>query len=296
MNDKFNLRDTFGIQGNQMNFSYARMCLLLFCTVFGFLDNAGATESDTPLPWENRSISLGYFLTALDSSIRLGAGLGVDIDVEEALKLDSNLSVLRLDGMWRRGKHRLDLGWYALHRSAGRKLARDIIVEIEDGEDIVIEAGTNVDSLLDLDMFKIGYSYSFLQDERLDIAVGLGLYVAPVEASIRSEGAIQTRGRQNFTAPLPTLTLRMDVAVTPKWFVRMNSQFFYLEYEQFKGAVHDSFVTLEYKTWKHLGAGFGYNIFRLNINAKGEDYPNIDFSGNLNFDYTGLLLYVKAFF
>jgi len=45
-----------------------------------------------------------------------------------------------------------------------------------------------------------------------------------------------------------------------------------------------------------LGFGLGFNTFDLNIEADGEDYPQIDFKGNLEFKYTGLLLYAKVFF
>ena len=99
-----------------------------------------------------------------------------------------------------------------------------------------------------------------------------------------------------FTAPLPVIGLRMDIALTPKWFVRTGTQFFYLEYENFAGRISSISGAIEYQPWKHFGLGIGLDSFDLEVEAQGEDYPEINFSGNLQFRYTGLQLYGKFVF
>jgi hypothetical protein len=64
----------------------------------------------------------------------------------------------------------------------------------------------------------------------------------------------------------------------------------------FRGGLFSGLVALEYKPWKHLGFGAGYNFFRLSIKSEGDDYPNIDLTGKIEFNYSGLLLYGKLFF
>lgn len=59
--------------------------LLPFATIAS-ADNAPPREVEK-LPWEKFSLSLGYFVSTLDSSIRLGSGLGLDIDLEDALNM-----------------------------------------------------------------------------------------------------------------------------------------------------------------------------------------------------------------
>ena len=85
----------------------------------------------------------------------------------------------------------------------------------------------------------------------------------------------------------------MDFAITPKWFIRSGFEVFYLEIKEFTGTIYESNVAIEYIPWKHLGFGLAANVFDLDIEADGEDYPGIDFKGELNFRYSGLLLYVK---
>ncbi|MGD8428755.1 MAG: hypothetical protein PVH63_14110, partial [Balneolaceae bacterium] len=124
----------------------------------------------------------------------------------------------------------------------------------------------------------------------------IGLYVMPIDIGLNATGLINVDETERFTAPLPTLGLRADFAITPKWFLRSSLEIFYLEIREFTGAIYDSHVAIEYLPWKHFGFGLGFNKFNLDIEADGEDYPQIDFKGELNFKYTGLLLYAKLFF
>jgi hypothetical protein len=42
--------------------------------------------------------------------------------------------------------------------------------------------------------------------------------------------------------------------------------------------------------------GLGFDTLRVQLEADGEDYPSIDFKGNVDFAYTGLQLYLRYFF
>jgi hypothetical protein len=57
----------------------------------------------------------------------------------------------------------------------------------------------------------------------------------------------------------------MDIALTPKWFIRTGAQVFYLEYENFTGSILEFRTALEYNPWKHVGIGVGLRHLRLSI-------------------------------
>jgi hypothetical protein len=118
----------------------------------------------------------------------------------------------------------------------------------------------------------------------------------PISIGVNSTGLISVDESESFDAPLPTLALRADFAITPKWFLRTSMEIFYLEIKEFKGTIYQSSVGLEYLPWKHVGFGLAFDTFNLRIEADGEDYPQIDFNGQLNFNITGLMLYMKMFF
>ena len=74
--------------------------------------SGGSEGQSNAQPWETAGLSAGYFISAVDTSLRLGTGLGVDIDLEDLLGLDSTNSVFRVGGLWRftdNQRHRLDL-------------------------------------------------------------------------------------------------------------------------------------------------------------------------------------------
>ena len=268
---------------------------LLFTIQPAFAENPASQDT----PWEKFSFNAGYFISSTNTNLSLGSGLGVTVDVEELLGLDTTNSVFRVDAFWRltdNRRHRLDFTWFSFRRDGNRTIGQDIEYEDDEGNIITIPAGSQVNTKFDLDIYKAAYSYSFFQDDRIDFAANIGLYIMPIDIGINATGLINVDETERFTAPLPTLGIRMDFAITPKWFLRSGFDVFYLEVKEFTGAIYESHVAVEYLPWKHLGFGLGFNTFNLDIEADGEDYPQIDFVGELNFRYSGLLLYAKMFF
>ena len=279
--------------------SIKRKCLCVFFVVSlllviqpAFAENPGSKDT----PWEKFSLNAGYFISNTNTDLRLGAGLGVSVNVEDLLGLNTNENVFRIDSYWRftdNRRHRLDFTWFSFRRDGSTTTGQDFTIKDPDGNEVTIPAGSQVTSKFDLDIYRVGYSYSFFQDDRMDIAFSVGFYTMPIDISLKSTGFVNVDESDSFTAPLPTFGLRADFAITPKWFLRTNFEIFYVEIQQFTGALYESYAAVEYIPWKHLGFGLAANIFNLQIEADGEDYPGIDFQGDLDFKYTGLLLYVK---
>ena len=145
-------------------------CICLFALMiilYSLSVNADEKESNGK-PWERFSFNLGGFITAINSDVSLGVeGLGISVNVEEALDLDSSVSVFRVDGLWRFSRnlrHRLDLGWFDISRDSSTTLLQDITIG-----DTTFPLGTEVTTSFDLQVFKEAYSYSFFQDDRIDL-------------------------------------------------------------------------------------------------------------------------------
>ncbi len=250
-------------------------------------------------PWEKAALNLGLFASATSSGFRIGSGVGVSVDVEEALDLDSSFTAFRADALWRftqNRRHRLDFTWFSIHRDGSKQIGEDITIEDSDGNPVTIEAGTAVEGHFDLDIYELAYSYSFFQDDRVDLAASLGLYVMPMDFGLSATGLVDESGSQDFTAPLPVVGLRMDFALTPQWFIRSRAQVFYAEYESFTGGVMNFHAAVEYNPWTHVGFGLGFDTMNIRLEADDEDYPAIDLRGKVDFNYTGVQLYARLFF
>jgi len=252
-----------------------------------------------PEPWEKFSVSLGGFIADTQSGVRVGTGLGLDLDVEDVLGLEEKTTVARAEAFWRfsrNRRHRLDASWFALRRSANRTIGEAFDIKDQNGNTVTIQAGSNVNSHFDLDIIEGAYSYSFVQDDRLDLAVGGGVYVMPLDFGLTSTGLTSAEGRVNFTAPLPVAGLRMDVALTPKWYVRTGAQFFYVEYQNFIGHLTQLRAALEFLPFKHFGVGIGADTMNFQLEGTKESYPNVDLKGSVELQYTGIQLYGKLRF
>jgi len=242
-------------------------------------------------PWERYSLILGGGVAFLKSDVRIGSeSKGVSVNVEDALGLDSSMVVLRAEGIARLGdsrRHRLDFGYFDLSRDGSKTLGRDITIGNTE-----YPTGTTVDTEFDLKLFKGAYSYSLVQDDKIDFGLGIGLYVAPIDFRISTSvgGGLE---ESSSTAPLPFVMERIDYALTPKLFLKQSLELFYAEYKDFKGRLLDARIGLEYNIWKHFGLGLAFNIFSLNVEDKG-DATNL--KGSIDLWFSDLMLYGKVMF
>ena len=246
-------------------------------------------------PWEKWNVSAGGLLVAMESDARFGpAGVGVEVNFEDLLGLNSSTSSFRLETAWRfseNRRHRASLSWIDLGRSGETTLENDLT--ISDG--VVIPAGSGIKSGFKLQLIKTEYSYSFFQDERVDLAVGGGFYVAPIDVSLEATGVGSYNDDFSVTAPLPLASLRMDFAITPRWFLRSNLSLFYLKVSEYEGSMSDVSVAAEYLLWKHFAVGLGIDTFGIGVEHNGStEIPGVNSKGKVDIAYTGAMLYLKG--
>ena len=270
------------------------------------LVNRAAEEAAAPapekknLPWEKGSISFGGFAAAFDSTVSFGRSRtgGVSFNAEDLFDLDTSLTVLRVDAMYRPGqslRHQLDFSYAAYHRSGSTTLSRDLSIG-----DITYPIGAKVDTVFNFDIIRGTYSYALLQDDRMRVALGLGVYAVPLKIRIRgaTAGGEEAIEGANATLPLPALALGGQFQLIPKLFLYTGVEAMYLEISDFRGSLLEANVGLEYRPWKHVGFGLGYNS--MTVNVEGETtkshYPGVDFLGKVGVRYSGLMLYGKFTF
>jgi hypothetical protein len=259
-----------------------------------------AMESSVPpQPWEKAGISAGVFYSKIESRLRVGVGSRVGVDAENLLALNPDETVFRVDGNWRfsdNRKHRLDLMWFSFHRSARTEVLDDFTIENNEGELVTINAGTTINSYLNIDIYEGSYSYSFFQDDRVDLAARVGLYVMPIGLGVQAEGVGNKQASGRFTAPLPVLGYRLDLALTPRWYIRTGAQFFYIEYAGFKGSLLQGQGALEFVPLKNLAVGLGFDHLNFDLQSQGASYAGVNVNGQASVAYTGLQLYLRTFF
>ena len=263
-------------------------------------DPANAAPEKKFLPWEKGSAKFGAFVTAFDSTLAFGINdaAGVSINAEKFFDLDSSLWVFRAEAMYRPGaslRHQLDFSYAAYHRDGRATATEELNI---DGT--VIPVGATVKTVFNFDIIHGTYSYALLQDQRMRIALGLGIYAVPLtyKIDIQTVGGDTVVEGADTTLPLPAVALRADFQLIPKLFLYASIDAMYLEISDFKGSLLDVNVGLEYRIWKHFGLGLGYNSMSVEVESNNQKsgYPGVDFVGEVGVRFSGLLMYGKVTF
>ena len=232
------------------------------------------------------SVSIGAFFTDRDTVTRLDGDVpdsGTDVDLESTLGFDKSDTVFRIDGYYRIAeKHRVDFSWFDLSRKGSKQIDEDFEW---DGE--IYPVDVLIDAALDLSIYKLAYTYSFMQREQGFLGVTLGVYVADIGTTIGAESIGQASSRGT-TAPLPVIGLRGQYDFAEKWSLRGSAEFFAIDYGDYSGSLNDLYAGVDYQFAKHAAVGLGINSVRLDV---GVDKTN--FNGNLDWRYDGGLLYFK---
>lgn len=239
---------------------------------------------------EKFSISIGLFVTDRDSETQfdgqVGSMIGTNVDVESELGLNTSDSVFRLDGYYRfNQKHRIDFSWFDLSRTGSKQIQRDI-----NWKDTLFAVDTVIDSEFDLSIYKVAYTWSFMQRDRGYLGLTAGLYIADISTSL-SAPSVGTQEGGGFTAPLPVIGLRGKYHFSDKWSFRASGEIFAFAYGDFDGSLYDMYVGVDYQLFDRMAIGVGLNSVRMNL---GVDKENAN--GDLDWNYDGGLIFLKFAF
>ena len=270
-----------------LTLTFLALCSSGFC---------GDDNPTKPPTWDRLGLTMGAITSTIDGSFRLGLkGSALSVDLEDTLNMDDSGTVVKGSLFWRfteNRRHRLELGWHAFRRDA----SRDLRSEVTFG-DQTFPVGTVVESSFDFDIYQFSYGYSFLQDDRIDLGISAGLFVFPIDFSISTQGATRSKSAR-FTTALPTIGFYGEVILTPHFRLREGLGLFYVEYEDFSGAITSLSLSAEYVPWRNLALGVGLDIFSLQLtsDSESEDWPGISQATSVNFDTKGIFVYLKLQF
>lgn len=254
-----------------------------------------ATNDSVQYKWERFSVNMGFFLTSLYSDISISgtqAGLGVNLNLEDALGLNSSSFVFRGETSYNFGSKRrshVRLGYFGLIRNSSKVLESDIEIGDE-----VYPVGTEVSTTYDVHIIRSLYDYAYFQDERISLGVSAGLYVLPVNFSIGTGNIIDEAAK--FIAPLPVFGIHNIIFITPKILLKQNLEILYMNTANFQGSISDLNVYVEYNPLKHLGLGVGFNSFNFHFSTTQEFEDIFELKGSIGTGFSGFLLYARYYF
>ena len=240
----------------------------------------------------------GYALARYDSNISLSnpdLGAGISINPQDTLGIDTENTVLRIEGYYRfRPKHALTCSWYSVNSTGSKTIDEEFSWVDPDGNPITIEAGAQVNSNLDYDIFKVGYLWSFHHSDKVELGVGAGLHITRLTMALDANSTLppnESLQNVNTTVPLPVVSFVLNYNVTPKFGWYLKTEAFALKFDDWIGTYRDTTFGMEYRAWKHVALGVGLSSNALDIDEQGSNY-HLRFNNTIS----GALFYVATYF
>lgn len=254
---------------------------------------AAAPQPVEKKPWRDFEFKVGGYLAAVDTTIEVVGenGVGAGFDVEDLLGLDKSVFSFRIEASGALAeRHRLHFNFFDISRSADRVLGRDV-----EFDGTVYPLGTDVDSRMSIQRYDLTYGYSFLQDDRMDLAVTFGIHGMRTALRLDSQD-LGVQEEERFFLPIPLPGLRMDFALTPKFWLRQRIELLWIGTETFSGLMSDLAIAVEYEAFEHVAIGLGYNTVAMRLKMENNEFPAASFEGDFDFQFSGLQFYVNLFF
>ena len=261
-----------------------RILLFLLATFF-WAPAAVAQATD----YNKFGLSFGVFFSERETDTTVDTSLGApgtNVDLEDDLGLDKSTSVFRLDGFYRFApKHQINFSAFDLSRSASVQIQKEFV-----WDGTLYEIDTVVNSDFDLQIYKLDYTWRFLQREKWYLGLTGGLYVADFDIRLESNN-VNPPDNDGLTAPLPVIGLRGEYSFSERWTFRADAEIFAFEYDDYDGSLYDLYAGVDYDFTEHFGMGIGINTLKMDIGV-----TKTSFAGNLDWQYTGALLFLKVEF
>ena len=194
---------------NMKNFTVLFAALMILAS---FNSSIAQERYDGLEPVEKFNIRFGGFVqNDIDSTLRVDStelGIGTIVRLEDILDVDNKVTVFRLDGFYRfNERHRIDWTWYSTSRDGSSTITEEIQVGDE-----IFKVGTRIDTEFDVDIYKVGWAWSFINVRRYEFYIGLGLNIRDFSIMESIRGDVQ-RAHEMVTTPTAR---RAEFHIEPK--------------------------------------------------------------------------------
>jgi len=269
------------------------------CLMLGVAHAAEETTAVERNPLDSRFIvDVGYFFLSTDTQVRVDGEtsdqVGSDVNFDDTFGV-GDFDRFRVDGLWRISpRHLIRAMYFQNNRHATRSIERDV-----NFQDETFPVGATVDAHTELTVAQLSYEYAFLRRENYELAGGIGIHYLDLGLSL--DATLSAQGNQasrradasaSTQAPLPVLGLRWFWRLPHNFYVAAQAQYFYIEFDPYKGSLTDLKATVVWQATDHVGVGVGYNDFRFSFDIS----DNGAFDGRLRWNYGGAMAFATFMF
>lgn len=208
------------------------------------------------------------------------SGIGASVDYADTLGGARDDQFWRIDARYRfNDRHSLAFSYYDVSRAGNQTLNQNITIG-----DTTYAAGGAIQSKLDIQLYRLIYNYSFYHNDKVELGISPGLYVARIDTlfagNLVCAGGPSCAGgttlassveSEKLTVPLPSIGVLLNYNITPRLQAQLRFDWFYFEVSSAKGSMNEFYAGLEYRLFKHFAVGGAFNRLSIDVDYKPKD-------------------------
>jgi hypothetical protein len=240
---------------------------------------ADDSEKEYPVISDRFVFGVGGFLADFSTDAAVGSGniLGTFFRAEDLLNLSEDKSTFRLEGFYRfKPRHGIGFGYWGFSRDGVSVLTEQLMFQ-----DVTYDIDALVSSDFKTSFFRVYWRYAFLQTNRGEAGINLGLSNYKFDINLSGIGQIDDgmggfisdffQVEEDILAPVPTIGFFLTFGITPHVVINVRSDWFNLEIDTFDGTLLDTQFTAEWWITPVFALGAGINGTRIDVANSGTD-------------------------
>ena len=155
-----------------------------------------------------------------------------------------------------------------------------------------VPVGAAVESSFDANWYIAEATYSFVQNNTIDMGIGFGFHIVDLSTDLRvrvsvGEGEVEVvNGDLDTLAPLPNILGYLHWNIHPRWEAIARMGWFGLSYDIYDGQMTNAHVMINFSISDRFTLGAGYQFVSLDLDIERKRYTeiyDIDFYGPMAF-------------
>ena len=268
------------------------LVMLLMLTAGVAANGATAPGEDYFSPTEERMrVSLGAVYLDSKTMVQLNSSTGVPgtlVDGEHDFGLDKADFEAKFQVMLRVGeRNRLRFDYFSLDRTGNATLNKDILFR-----NVELLPGDPVNSNLSIDVFSLTYGYSFIHNDKFELAATLGIN----ETDISARARVNTTARhvdqtEDQAGPFPTVGLDSTYVISKRFYLDGRIAYFRANVDKLDGSLGFYELNALYRLRPNVSFALGYELVKAHLLSNQASQ-----AGLFNFTSKGPEIFVRVAF
>lgn len=231
-------------------------------------------ERELPSPITDRFyVRASFFSPSVQTSLRVDSSAGdpgTFVSAEKDLGLRGRAYQGRVELMFRLGgRNRLRVDYYESDRSGSTALTRNV-----NFADQSFLAGDVAATSLDLRMFGLTYTYSFLKRDRFELGGGLGVYL--MQGDARGQVPARRLSQEvSGVAAFPSLALDGTWRISSRFAFVARGQYLKATVDGNSGSIGDYHADFQYRWRPNFAVGVGFSSMKVLLDVDGGSFPGL---------------------